>query len=203
MYILLILSGIPERRSELISHQPSIDRIFNVIKLDPMSEEETKLFYTSTFGKQNIRIEKDALDPLVVSSGGFPMLMHEVGDATFWKDNDKVIDSDDAWNGIMDAAANIGQKILSPQVYEQLRSQSYRSILRSFGKLPLGHSFRGQDFSKKLNEKERKNFDNFIRRIEKLGLLTGTEAAGEYKFVNNLYHVYVNLEAYTQEKRKS
>ncbi len=47
---------------------------------------------------------------IVRLSGGFPMLMHEVGDAVFWSDTDNQIDSTDAVSGVVEAAEVVGRK---------------------------------------------------------------------------------------------
>jgi len=200
--LLMILVGIPERREELIKHQPSVARIFDIIDLSPMNEDESKEFFNKMFGKQNISVTPEALSRMVSLSGGFPMLMHEVGDATFWLDADNCIDETDAVRGIVEAAETVGRKYLDPQVYRALRSETYRSILRRIGRLPLGTSFLRKDILEKVPERERKTFDNFLRRAKKLGIISETEVRGEYRFINMLYHLYVSLEASTAEKGK-
>jgi len=198
--LLIILVGIPERREELIKHQPSVARIFDIIDLSPMDENESEEFFNNMFSGQNISITPQALSLMVRLSGGFPMLMHEVGDAVFWLDTDNCIDEKDAIGGIVEAAGIVGRKYLDPQVYRALRSETYRSILRRVGKLPLGTSFQRKDILEKVPDKERKTFDNFLRRIKRLGIISETEIRGEYRFVNQLYHLYVGLEALRAEK---
>jgi AAA+ ATPase superfamily predicted ATPase len=192
--ILLILVGVSERREDLIKYQPSISRIFDVIELLPMRQSEATEFFKKTFGSQNIFIPDDILSTIVQLTGGLPMLMHEVGDAVFWEDTDNFIDTDDAGRGIIRAVENIGRKYLDPQIYRAMRSRTYRTILRKIGKLPLGTDFLRKDIREKMSEKERKNFDNFLRRIKKLGMITDGEARGEYRFISQLYHIYVLLE---------
>ena len=97
--LLIILVGIPERRENLIRHQPSVARIFDIIDLSPMNEDESKEFFNNMFNKQNISLTSQALSLMVNLSGGFPMLMHEVGDAVFWLDTDNCIDENDAKKG--------------------------------------------------------------------------------------------------------
>lgn len=198
--LLLILVGIPERREEMGKHQPSVARIFDIIELFPMNEEESKDFFNNMFGKQNISLTPKALSQMVRFSGGFPMLMHEVGDAVFWFDTDNEIDEEDAMVGLVSAAENVGRKYLNPQVYQALRSKAYRSILRKLGKFPLGKNFLRRDILTKVPEEEGRIFDNFLQRTKKLGIISETEIRGEYRFVNELYHLYVGLEALRAER---
>ena len=200
--LFLILVGIPERREELIKHQPSVARIFDIIDLSPMDEKESEEFFNSMFSKQNISVTPQALSLMVRLAGGFPMLMHEVGDAIFWLDTDDSINEDDAIGGILEAAEVVGRKYLDPQVYQALRSDTYRSILRRIGKFPLGTSFQRKDILERVPNREQKTFDNFLRRIKRLGIISETEFRGEYKFINQLYHLYVGIEALRAEKGK-
>lgn len=194
--ILLILVGLPERRDELIKHQPSIARIFDVVDLPTMSQSESEEFFLSMFEQQNVKVTSDALYLMVGLSGGFPMLMHEVGDSVFWQDTDNHINESDAKQGITEAARNVGKKYIDPQISKVLRNKTYSSILWRVGKkLPLGATFKRQELLKKVPEKEQKNLDNFLRRIKKLGIVDDSEVRGEYRFVNPLYHLYIWYEA--------
>ena len=194
--LLLVLVGTPERREELIKHQPSVGRIFDIVSLTPMDNNESKQFFESAFGKKNVEIDSDAMSDMVDFSGGFPMLMHEIGNEVFWQDVDHHVDSEDATNGIISAAKNVGKKYLDPQVYRTIRSDTYRSILRKMGQLDLGTRFQRKVILEKVTETERKTFDNFLKKMKKLGVIHETEVRGEYEFTNQLYHLYVGMEAF-------
>jgi hypothetical protein len=194
--IFLVLVGLPERRAELIKHQPSVARIFDVVDLSRMSEVETREFFEGMFNRKNITVEKKALSLMAKLSGGFPMLMHEIGDAVFWQDKDNHISEKDAKQGIMEAARTVGKKYIDPQISKVLRSKTYSSILLRIGKkLPLGGAFKRQELLKEIPADEQKNLDNFLNRIKKLGIVDDAEVKGEYRFVNSLFHLYVWYEA--------
>ncbi len=112
------------------------------------------------------------------------------------------IDNNDARKGIFQAAEVVGRKYLDPQVYNALRSESYRFMLRKIGRIELGTSFQRKEVLQKIPKKERKTFDNFLLRIKKLGVINETEIRGEYRFTNQLYHLYIWLEAFRVEKEK-
>jgi len=200
--LLLILVGTQERQEDLIKYQPSVARIFDIIDLTTMNKEESKEFFITAFKKQNIDISESAIDLMIRFSGGFPMLMHEVGDAVFYEDIDNKIDRKDALFGIHIAADIVGRKYLDPQVYSALRSKTYRSILRKMGSLPIGNSFHRKDIIPQMRENEQKNLDNFIRKIKKLGIIREEEVRGEYSFINQLYHLYIKIEALRSETTK-
>ena len=200
--LLIVLVGISERREDLVKKQPSVARIFDLVDLTPMNKEESNQFFKNIFRRQNISVTAEALSLMERLSGGFPMLMHEVGDTVFWKNTDDKIDENDARDGILGVAENVGKKYLDPQVYHAIGSETYRNILRKIGQLPLGAKFQRKEILAKMTEVERKTFDNFLQRIKKLGTINETEVRGEYKFVNQLYHLYVMLEAFKFEKGK-
>ena len=192
--VLLILIGLPERRNDLVKHQPSVARIFDVVYLSRMSEGESREFFEGMFNKQNVSVSDKALSLMTKLSGGFPMLMHEVGDAVFWQDTDNHVSEKDARLGIMEAARAVGRKI-DPQISKILKSKTYASILHKISKMPIGVTFERRQILQKAPEQEQKNLDNFLRRIKKLGIVDDSEVRGEYRFVNPLYHLYVWYEA--------
>ena len=191
--ILLILVGLPERRDELIKHQPSVARIFDVVELPVMAPSESEDFFMNMFTRQNIDVDSDGLSPMVRLSGGFPMLMHEVGDAVFWQDKDNYIDGGDALGGILEAAQIVGKKYVGPQISSLLKNKKYASILCEIDWIELGGTFARKDIFKWAPEKEQNNLDNFLRRSRELGIIEAAVTRGEYKFVNPLYHLYMEF----------
>lgn len=55
--------------------------------------------------------------------------------------------------------------------------------------MPLGQNFQRNEILDAVPEKERKIFDNFLLRIKRLGMICETETRGEYRFVNQLFHL--------------
>ncbi len=187
--LFLVLVGIPERRNDLVRHQPSVARIFDVLELPVLTNSESEDFFRNSFEQQNLSIKSDALALMVRLCGGYPMLLHEVGDSIFWINTDDCIDIRDANLGFRSAAENVGKKYLDPQIESILKSPTYKSILCKIGNKRFAFSRR--ELLKELPEKESKNVDNFIPRLKKAGILTDAEDRGQYKFVNPLYNFYV------------
>ncbi len=189
--ILLILVGLPERRDELIKHQPSVSRIFDVLDLPSMSNSESEDFFMNMFERVGTTIDAEALSLTTGLSGGLPMLMHEVGDAVFWQDTDNDVDFSDAIEGITEAARVVGIKYIDPKVSSLLKSRSYASILRTIHKkAPIRGIFSRQEILEVLPTKEQNNLDNFLIRSRELGIIEARKARGEYKFVNPLHQLY-------------
>ncbi len=194
--ISVLVIGLPEVRDELITVQPSLMRVFRTINIDRLKDEEVEEFFKKAFKKAGMKVEKDAMKIMVEFSSGLPILMHEIGDAVFWKSEDEVVDEKDALYGILEAAERVGKKYLDPKVYRTIRSERYRSILRKLGKRPLFH-FKKKEIERDLNESEKKVFHNFLRKMRELGVITQDleKGRGSYKFVNMLYPVYIWMES--------
>ena len=193
--VFIMLIGLPERRDTLSKLQPSLMRIFRVIEIDKISDKEVEQFFEMAFKKVNMKVKPKAMAYMTKFSSGLPFLMHEIGDAVFWGDNDGVISGNDAMYGILDAADRIGKKYLDPKVYRAIRSKRYRSIFRKLGEEPTTF-FRKKELVSKLNDKEKKVFNNFLRKMRELGIIVSDmeRGRGSYKFVNELYPIYIWME---------
>lgn len=195
--LFLMLVGIEDRRQSLIGLQPSLARVFDIVEIKAWSKNETKNFYEKAFSSAGIELERTALDLLVQFAGGLPVLAHEIGDAAFTIDEDDRIDKSDARGAILAAADIVGRKHLQPQVFRAIRSARYRSILRKLAKKPFAVEFQRSEALGQLSKEEIRVFDNFIRRMSRLGIVArdAERGAGSYRFTNLLHHTYFWLES--------
>lgn len=193
----LIFVGLDDRRQSLISLQPSLARIFDVVDLRPWTPEESLDFFRSAFRQVGIATDDAALDMLVRYAGGLPVLAHEIGDAAFKVDTDNRIDSQDALRGVFAAADVVGRKHLEPQVFQAIRSHRYRAILRKIATKPLAIEFRRRDLLGRLAPEEAKVLDNFLTKMKHLGVIRSDRESGPggYRFDNLLHYSYFWLEA--------
>lgn len=195
--VFIMLIGLPEKRDHLSEIQPSLMRIFRVVEIEKLSNEEVGTFLSTAFTKAGLEVKAEAKELMVKYSSGLPLLMHEIGDATFWEDRDGTVDKEDAIKGILTAAEKVGQKYLDPKVYRAIRSERYRSILRKLGEIPISRNFTKKAVEAKLNESEKKVFHNFLKRIKELGVIEVDieKERGSYRFVNEIYPIYMGMES--------
>lgn len=193
--LFLLLVGLEERRQSLIALQPSLARVFDLIEIRPWTQPETVRFFKDAFSKVGVTADDDALDTLARYAGGLPMLAHEIGDAVFKADSDNRVDGNDAIKGVIAAADVVGRKHLEPQLFQAIRSQKYRAILRKVAETPLDLTFRRSDLLSRLSTDEKSVLDNFLTRMKKLGAIQPDGEPGEYKFSNQLHRLYFWLEA--------
>lgn len=201
--VFIMLIGLPEIRDMLSEHQPSLSRIFRVIEIENLDDKEVTEFFKKAFNSVEIKVEDDAMDFMTRFSNGLPILMHEIGDAVFWNVTNNRVTKNIAIKGVVEAADRIGKKYLDPKVFRAIRSQRYRSILRKIGE-DIKMGFHKKDIFEKLKEKEQKVFDNFLNRMIDLGIIIREieKGRGHYKFVNDLYSIYIWLESENFKKRK-
>jgi hypothetical protein len=193
--ICIMLIGLPEFRDNLSRNQPSLMRVFRVVEIEKLQDPEVRDFFSRAFKKVNIEVEDSAMKIMVKYSSGLPTIMHEIGDAIFWIDTDGIIKVDDVVKGVVVAAGNIGKKYLDPLVYRAIRSEKYRSILRKLGESSETH-FKKSELVAKLTPEEKRVFDNFLRKMRELGVIISDQESdrGTYKFINDIYPVYILME---------
>ena len=202
--VYMMLIGLPGKRDALSKLQPSLMRVFRVIEIEKLTNDEVESFFDTAFEKAEIKIERKAMDLMIQFSSGLPVLMHEIGDATFWENTDNIVDEKDALQGIVVAAENVGRKYLDPKVYRAIRSDAYRSILKKLAKTPLSRYFTKKDIEDRLDDNEKKVFHNFLRKFRELGIIESDveKGRGSYQFVNEIYPVYIWMESGNLKKVK-
>jgi hypothetical protein len=198
--VLIMLVGTEERRWELSSHHPSVAGIFDLVRIERLSNEEMESFYTKAFESVKMTVDRAAMDTLTHYAAGFPKPMHIIGNAAFWLDTDGHIDKDDAWDAVIAAAEDIGRKYVDRQVYQAFRSKDYRSILNKIARSGLEMSFQKKDIAKALTQSEQKKLGNFLTKMKSLKVLRGGEVQGEYFFNMRMVRLYIWLQSLRQEK---
>lgn len=202
--LLLMLCGVEERRREMISNHQPVERIFDVIDIEPMSQEEMKDFFHKAFTSVQMRVNADAMDLMTEYSAGFPKIMHLVGDSAFWLDRDGFISKDDASMAVIMAADEVGKKYVDQQVYKALRSEDYHSILAKIAKMgPASMSFQKADVAKDLTEREKKKFNNFLQKMKDLKVLRSGEVKGEYVFNLRMVRLYIWMQSLQKAQPQS
>ena len=194
--LLLMLCGVEERRREMIEEHRPVDRIFDVVEIDPMQPEEAAQFFQRAFESVQMSVEPAAMGPLVHYSAGFPKIMHLLGDAAYWMDQDGVVSKDDALIAVAMAAEDVGTKYVDQQVYGALRSADYHAILAKIARIdPSELSFTKARIEAGLTETQKQKFNNFLQKMKKLKVLRSGEFRGEYVFTNRMVRLYIWLKS--------
>ncbi len=201
--LLLTLSGVEERRREMIQKYQPIDRIFDVVEIAPMNEGEMREFFNRAFDSVSMKISEEGMHLLVHYSAGFPKIMHLVGDAAYWIDRDGIVDEDDAARAVREGAEEVGRKYVDQQVYRALHSKDYLSILAKVAQQdPDSMSFHKADVLAGLTETEKKKFNNFLQKMKALKVLKSGDTQGEYIFNIRMVRLYIWLQSLQTQNPK-
>lgn len=195
--LLLMLCGTDERRGQMIQGYEPIGRVFDVVDIPRMSAAEMREFYERAFQSAQMTVDDGALATLADFAAGFPKIMHEIGEAAYWRDRDGRIDVDDAVVAALDAAEEVGRKYVDHQVYSAVRSADYRSILDKIATQtgPTTMSFTTTGVSGVLTPSERAKFNNFLRKMKRLNVIHSGDVRGEYVFNVSMVKLYIWLRA--------
>jgi hypothetical protein len=191
--LLLMVCGVEERRRQLIAQHESVGRIFDVVSIERMTAEEMNDFFRKAFESVHMTIDSDALDYMTYFAAGFPKIMHLIGNAAYWLDRDGRVDLYvDAVDAVASAAEEVGKRYVNQQVYAALHSADYHSILAKIAKMgAAADSFMKRDVEKGLNEAEKRKFNNFLQRMQRLKVLRRGDVQGEYVFNMRMVRFYI------------
>jgi hypothetical protein len=192
--LFLVVCGTEERRRELIAQHEPVERIFDLVTVEPLSLDETGDFFRKAFESVGMTIDDAAVQAFSHYSAGFPKIMHLIGDAAYWLDTDAQIDAADSTKALVQAAEEVGKKYVDQQVIRALRSKIYLSILDKISKIePSDLGFDLKSIQSGLTEQEKKNVQNFLRKMRALNIVVPGTAKGEYAFTSRMVRLYIWL----------
>ena len=200
--VLLMLVGLEQRLTDLIEANESVGRIFDRILLQPLSKDDVKSFFRKAFDRVNLCATSEAEEFLANLSGGYPVMMHELGDATFWENTDDTVDKNDALIGVVAAAQRVGEKYFSTQVYREVQSDSYRRILfHTVAETAFPGEIKRSELQESLPGEDAKTLDNFFTRMVSLEVMR-RKRLGVYEYTYPMFPLYPCLERKIQEAAK-
>ena len=198
----IIVVGLEERRREMMGVQPSIGRIFELVKIAQWSLEETTDFYRKIFTQAGAKIAANALQYMALCVDGFPSVAHEIGDAVWRTADGPSITFDNALAGTDAGIRIIGEKLIEPQILATIRSEKYNTILRKIVENDINmYIFGRAELKEILTDAEQKVLGNFFRKMVEIGLFqTDAETRGQYSVSSILYMLFLTLH-FDKEKK--
>jgi len=188
--IVFSLVTYPAKFDELCQQNPSFSRMFNLITMDKLEDDEVCDFFKTTFNSFDIRFENEQyLKDMVYYSWGMPLVMQQIGDAVFWNLEDKLITEEIAYNGIRNSARELKNKPLK-NVLKNVKNPHYNNILLKLGKNEK-FSFKKEELTVYLTDNEKKILSEFLKKMVEIDILDCVDdELEEYEFVNIVYFVY-------------
>lgn len=192
MPVLFALISYPKEFDNLCLINESFSRIFRLIEIDKLEDDEIVEFFKYSFENSGFSFENDkSLKAMVYYSWGMPLVMQQIGDSVFWNSQEKsIIDENLAIEGIANAAIELGNKQIRAKL-NKIRSDQYIGMLVKLGKLGA-MQFKKSEIIDFLDDNEKKVLNGFLLRTKDLGIIEsiGRENSGEYSFVNRLYFAF-------------
>ncbi len=186
------LISYPNEFDNLANINESFARMFKLIEIDKLDNDDITDFFISSFEDTGIIFENNnVLNDMVYFSWGMPLIMQQIGDSVFWKaQDDLLINNEVALLGIVEAAEELGNKQIRNKI-NKIRSEHYEKILLKIGDHKL-MAFKKSEVKSFLSTDENRVFNDFLIRMKELGIIEsiGRENSGEYSFVNRLYFIY-------------
>lgn len=136
--VCLGLSGLPDLLAKIKESHESALRIFNVLSLKPLEDDERKIVIQRGLDdaeKKNgfrVNIESEALMMLANLSEGYPHFLQEFAHCAFAKDVNNSIDVQDVFDGAFrenGGLDQLGKKYFAGLYIDQIGSADYRRVL--------------------------------------------------------------------------
>ena len=188
--IVFCLVTYPAKFDQLCEQNPSFSRMFNLITIDKLDDNDIMEFFSKNFQNLKIKFEKKQyLNDMVYYSWGMPLVMQQIKDSIFWNLEGDCIDENVVYDGIKNAALNLKNKPLK-NTLKKIKSPHYSNILLKLGKNSL-IKFNKSELKEFLNETEKAVLDDFIDKMLKLNVIESVEDSyGEYEFSNIVFFNY-------------
>ncbi|CAN5444240.1 hypothetical protein BH11ARM2_BH11ARM2_37130 [soil metagenome] len=200
--LMLLLCGTPERRREFVKAYPSVDRIFDVVTVEKMSDEESEEFFRGTFESAEIEVDPytdlasdlSAMNLLVISSEGLPKVMQMLGNNVFFMDSDGFVDMDDVGRAYDETVEEFGAKFVDDQIVKAIQSPDCRAILSKLTGF-VNSEFTRDQLAAKLEPSEAAKLTAFLKRMRDLNVLRSTDKKGGYAFNIDMVATYISMSA--------
>ena len=128
--VVFALISYPKEFENLSLLNESFSRIFKLIEIDKLENDEIEDFFKSSFEKMGYKFKNDnALNAMTYYSWGMPLIMQQIGESVLWNILDEeYIDEEIAISGISNAAIELANKQIKGKL-NKIRSEHYEDIL--------------------------------------------------------------------------
>ena len=176
----------PAKFYQLCQQNPSFPRMFNLIEIDKLNDEDVKSFFKKTLSNFNLDFSKQYAQDMIYYSWGMPLVMQQIGDCIFWNLDDYEISEEIVYDSIRDVALELKNKYLK-QSLSKIKNPKYNIILL---KLAYHNKFKftRNEICELLEEYNQNIFDEFLNQMITLNILEFN--GNEYEFVNISFFVY-------------
>ena len=179
----------PAKFEQLCEQNPSFPRMFNLIEIDRLDDDDVKLFFENTLSKFSMDFTQQYFQDMIYFTCGMPLVMQQIGDSIYWNLEKNCISEKVVYRGIEDAARELKNKPLKSTL-SKVNNPHYNSVLLKVGENKM-FKFCKKDLDLLVDDVERNILDDFLNRMLVLGILEFSDDELEmYEFVNIAFLVY-------------
>lgn len=191
--LIILLCGVRQGLSSIEKNNKSLGQTIRLLKIQPLERDEVKTFFVRAFRKVGLEITPRAIELLVDFSEGLPQWMHLIGEAILRKCGGTRIDTKEASRGLLSAAIEMGRGYDQQKVNDLMARKEYSFITEKLSKSALNFVFTRQELLQDVTKEQRKVVDRFLQSLKKLKLIENGLKRGEWRFVDRLGSLYLNI----------
>lgn len=207
--VMLVMTATPEGFESFTSDHLSFPRLFRIVDLEAMSQDESRDLLAKALaeGIPRMSLSDTAAAMMFRFSGGLPGLLQELGYAAFEADTDGEISEIDVFSGLLGSAARKGaldtlyDKHFRKILQKDLLSERYRLILDAFVASDTWIVTR-RYLRSQLPQWDEKRLDRYLGILRERGVVKSTPSGkrGEYELVSPMLGLWLRLDQVRRER---
>ena len=160
------LISYPKEFENLCLINESFSRIFKLIEIDKLEDEEIEEFFKYTFENMGYAFKEDkSLETMIYYCWGMPLIMQQIGESVLWNIQEEALITEKiAIKGVLDVSIELGNKQIKAKL-NKIRSEHYEDILIKLGKNGL-MEFKKSEVNNILNDSEKKYLTDFCKKLK-------------------------------------
>lgn len=200
-HVMFMIVGLSSIRHELAEDHPSIMRCFLPIELPVMHATEIEELVRKALAPSGVVCSPEVMGAITYYSGGYPVLVHELGYALFETDSDGSWDQTDFVTALKRTVRRLEQKHFAKMYTVDIKSRLYRDILNILATAESDEVSLSD--VKKRFPGDPKLVSSYISRLIERGLVTKVEGQrATYRLINRLFKLFIRLKIDTESQKR-
>lgn len=197
--VVIGMTGQPDLIAKLKASHESSSRIFSILALNPLSNEECKAVVISGLNKAKeinklkTKIDNDAIELISQLSEGYPHFLQEFSYKAFEQDSDNIIcigDVKESAFGNQGALKQLGHKYFNELYFSQIGTDEYRKVLQAMAK--YSDSWVNREKIKREITIKDTTLNNALQALKTRNIIIpNTSQQGEYKLPTKSFAAWI------------
>lgn len=200
-HIMFMIVGLSDIRHELAEDHPSIMRCFLPIELPVMHPTEIEEFVRNALAPSGVACSPEVMSAITYYSGGYPVLVHELGYALFETDSDGSWDWTDFLPALKRAVRSLEQRLFAKMYTVDIKSKLYRDILNILATAE-GDEVSLSEIKKRFPGRP-ELVSSYVSRLIERGLVAKVEGQrATYRLINRLFKLFIRLKIDAESRKR-